>query len=413
MKSDLDQLMQVNQVDAIWVVGAAQHNPAMVYLTGGAHVTTADLIIRRGQKGVLFHGMMEREEAAKSGYDLVCYTKYPYKALLEQAAGDVLLAAALRMKMMCEDLNLTRGRVMLYGKTDVGRMFTVFSHLRTLLPELEIVGDGKEAVLNAATATKDADEIAHITNIGRITVETVERTRQFLMAHKAKNNHLVKADGSPLTIGAVRAQINLWLSELGAENPEGCIFAIGRDAGIPHSTGTDADLLELGKTIVFDIYPCEKGGGYFYDMTRTWSLGYATPEAKKLHQTVKDAYAQVTQTLKLGENAAVYQKRTCDIFEAQGHETINTNPQAESGYIHSLGHGVGLNIHEKPWFSREDDASNVLQKGTVFTIEPGLYYPEKGMGVRIEDTWYVDMDGTIKKFIEYTDELVLPIAEEK
>ena len=53
----------------LWVMGAGQHNPAMVYLTGGAHLTNADLVKKRGQTGVLFHGPMERDEAAKSGLE--------------------------------------------------------------------------------------------------------------------------------------------------------------------------------------------------------------------------------------------------------------------------------------------------------------------------------------------------------
>ncbi len=59
---------------------------------------------------------------------------------------------------------------------------------------------------------------------------------------------------------------------------------------MPHSAGNPDDLLRLGQTIVFDIYPCEAGGGYFYDFTRTWSLGYATPEAQELYDQVKAVY---------------------------------------------------------------------------------------------------------------------------
>ena len=92
---------------------------------------------------------------------------------------------------------------------------------------------------------------------------------------------LLKQDGTPLTIADVKSQISSWLVERGAVEVEGTIFAIGKDAGIPHSVGTPADELRLGQTIVFDIFPGEAGGGYFYDFTRTWSLGYATPEAKQ------------------------------------------------------------------------------------------------------------------------------------
>ena len=98
---------------------------------------------------------------------------------------------------------------------------------------------------------------------------------------------MVKPNGDPLTIRDVKQRINLWLSERGAENPEDTIFAIGRDAGVPHSSGNPMTSLRLGQTIVFDIYPCEAGGGYFYDFTRTWCLGYAPDE---VHCIIRDSF---------------------------------------------------------------------------------------------------------------------------
>jgi Xaa-Pro aminopeptidase len=68
-----------------------------------------------------------------------------------------------------------------------------------------------------------------------------------------------------------------------------------------------------------------------------------------------------------------------------------------------------LDVHEKPWFSYPDDPSNNLQAGSVFTIEPGLYYPEKGFGIRLEDTWYCDANGAFHKFADYPMDLVVPM----
>ncbi len=118
MKQDLDQLIIKQGADALWITGAAQHNPAMVYLTGGAHVTGADLFIRPGQKPVLCHGMMERDEAAKTGYELLSYAKFPMQAYLEQAHGDLLEASALRYADILKEIGLTEGKVVLYGRAD-------------------------------------------------------------------------------------------------------------------------------------------------------------------------------------------------------------------------------------------------------------------------------------------------------
>ena len=73
MKQDLDALMRKHDINYLWISGPAQHNPNMVYFTGDCHVTNADLFYIPGQTPILLHGMMEREEAAKTGYRLISY----------------------------------------------------------------------------------------------------------------------------------------------------------------------------------------------------------------------------------------------------------------------------------------------------------------------------------------------------
>jgi len=117
----------------------------------------------------------------------------------------------------------------------------------------------------------------------------------------------------------------------------------------------------------------------------------------------------VTSEILSGVNINTYQERTCDLFEAMGHATHRKDPQTTKGYVHRLSDGVGLKINEKPFCGRPKDDSQVWRTGSVFTVEPGLYYPEKGMGVRLEDTWDVNSAGKIEKFVEYPMDLVLPI----
>jgi len=410
MKSDIDQLMKANQITALLVVGSAQHNPDMVYLTGGGHITRADLIKKCGQPGVLFCGPMERDEAAATGLETISYNRYPMGPLMKEAGGDPIKAAALRYQHMFTDLGITAGRVLLYGKSDVGTFYSILTALQQLMPTLILAGDSESVVLPLAMATKDSVEIERIRRMGQITTQVVGKTAAFLSGHTARDGVLVKEDGGEeLTIGEVKAHINLWLAENGVENPEGTIFAIGGDAGVPHSVGNPADLMRLGQTIVFDIFPCEAEGGYYYDFTRTWCLGYAPAEAQQLYDQVLGVYRQVTRELEVNAPYADYQKRTCDIYESQGHPTIQSAPDTESGYVHSLGHGVGVRIHEKPWSGSTASATDILAPGSVFTIEPGLYYPERGMGVRLEDTWYVRPDGHIEVLAPYPMDLVLPV----
>ena len=111
-----------------------------------------------------------------------------------------------------------------------------------------------------ARATKSSDEIERIRQMGVITTAVVQKTLDLLTSHQVVDETLTKPDGQPLTIGDVKAQINLWLAEAGAENPESTIFAIGRDGAVPHSSGTPTDPIKLGQAIVYDIFPCEAGG---------------------------------------------------------------------------------------------------------------------------------------------------------
>lgn len=414
MKSDLDALMQAHQLDALLVLGSAENNPSMYYLTGGGHISGATLIKKRGEQAVLFCNDMERDEAAKTGLMVRSYNTYPWKDLLQEANGDEVLATALRLKRMFDDLGV-KGRVGLYGRTEIGGVFAMLLHLQRLAPQVELVGEAPlNSVFIRAMETKDENEVARIRRMGQITTEVVRLTAEYLTSRPVDEHEvLLREDGQPLTIGDVKQKINLWLAERGAVPAEGFIFAIGRDAGVPHSTGNPQDVLRLGRTIVFDIYPAEQGGGYFYDFTRTWSLGYATPEAQELYDQVLEAFQKVLENLDLNVPFRTYHKMVCEFFEAKGHPTLLNTTAPLEGYVHSLGHGVGLNIHERPFSGLQTGDDHRLLPGVVITIEPGLYYPDKEMGVRIEDTLWVRPDGKIEILAEYPYDFVLPMKNWK
>ena len=413
MKSDLDAIMQSRDMDAFIVFGNAENNPPMYYLTGGGHVSHATIVKKRGEEPVYFYNDMERDEAAKSGLKTVPFSKYDLGELLKKAEGDALLASAMRYRQMFEELALTSGRVGVYGHYDVGVVFGTLNHLQKLMPGIEFIGDAREdSIFLHAMETKDEKEVERIRTMGKVTTSVVNRTREYLTSCDVRDDEvLLKEDGTPLTVGDVHSKIRLWVSEHGAELPSGFIFAIGHDAGVPHSAGNPADLMRLGQTIVFDIYPAEAGGGYYYDFTRTWSLGYTTPEAQALFDQVKEIYDTLNDNFDLNVPFKDYNKMTCDYFESKGHQTpMNTRAPIE-GYVHSLGHGVGLNIHERPFSGLTAGDDQRLKPGVIITSEPGLYYPEKGMGFRIEDTLWVRPDGVMEKLVEYPYDFVLPMKK--
>jgi len=415
MKSDIDTLMGERNLDAILVLGNAENNPPMYYLTGGGHVSNAVLIKKRGEKPFLYCNDMERDEALKSGLEIKLYGKYPLQALMKEAGGDSGLMIALRLQHIFQDEGLTSGRVGIYGQVDISNTLATLTHLRELLPEIEFIGEpGMDSLFLHAMETKTEDEVARIREMGRRTTEVVRLTAEYLQSCDVRDDEvLLKEDGTPLLLGDVKSKINLWLAERSAVPSEGYIFALGSDAGVPHSQGNSDDLMRLGQTIVFDIYPQEPGGGYFFDFTRTWSLGYATPEAQELYDQVQEIYNQVVENMDMNAPFKEYQRMTSEYFESKGHKSPLNTPAPQEGYVHSLGHGVGINIHERPFSGFQVGDDHRLAPGVVITIEPGLYYPEQGMGFRIEDTYWVRPDGTFEKLAEYPYDFVLEMKKWK
>jgi len=415
MKSDIDALMQARNLDALLVLGAAEHNPPMYYFTGGGHISAAALVKKRGEAPVLFYNDMERDEAAKTGLQTKSLGAYSFQDLLKEAGGDLTLVGALRFQRILNDLGLTKGRMGIYGNVDFSSTFATVTRLQRLLPDLELVGEsGMDSVFIRAMETKDERDVERIRRMGRLTIEVVRLTAEYLTSREVRADEvLLKEDGSPLTVGDVQARIRLWVAERGAELPEGFIFSIGRDAGVPHSTGNPADLMRLGQTIIYDIYPAERGGGYFYDFTRTWSLGYASLEAQELYGQVQEIFDRLLENFDLNASFKDYQRMACEYFESKGHKSQLNTENPLDGYVHSLGHGVGLNIHERPFSGREADETHRLAPGVIITSEPGLYYPEKGMGFRIEDTLWVRPDGRIEILADYPYDFVLPMKKWK
>jgi Xaa-Pro aminopeptidase len=409
MKSDLDAIMQANDIDALLVMGPAQHNPAMVYMTGGGHLTNADLIKKRGEEAVLFHASMERDEALKTGLQTRSYTSYPYKEIYEQAGRDPVVAAAIRYQRMFSDLGLLEGKVVIYGKVELSTIFPVLMELQKRLPGITFQGDQQGKILGTAMLTKDEAEVERIRRMGQITTEVVGMVADYLTGSTVRDEVLYTPDGEAITIGHVKGLINLWLIERGAENPQGTIFAIGRDGGVPHSSGSANDVIRLGQPIVFDIFPCEAGGGYYFDFTRTWCLGYAPPQVQNIYDQVYTVFETVQKEMKPGTHFGTYQRLACEMFEEMGHPTVLNQPETEEGYVHSLGHGLGMRIHERPFSGATASPEDLLSPGTVVTVEPGLYYPERGMGVRLEDTVCVRPDGQIEVLVPYPLDLVLPM----
>lgn len=194
-------------------------------------------------------------------------------------------------------------------------------------------------------------------------------------------------DDVPLTTEDVRAMIERSLLSRGCEAPD-IIIACGRGSCDPHWKG-EGDLL-ADEPIVIDMVPRLKKERYYSDMTRTVARGEPDEELRNMYSAVLDSQTAAIKKIKAGVTGSEIHNLVCDKLEGRGYETARGKKgEFTEGFIHSTGHGVGLDIHEGPNLSEN---GKDLKAGCVVTVEPGLYYKKLG-GVRIEDVVVVTRNG--------------------
>ncbi len=406
MKSELDSLMAKRGLDALIIWIDEIYSPPLNYLTNGAHITQGVLVKKQGAAPVVYVSPMEVEEAAKSGLEV---NKYHGPELYElYKTMSTSRANAARWVQILTVCGVESGTVGIYGMGDFAYILGRIEELKAAQPAINFIGepDMNRGLFKEAYETKDADELLRMKSVAARTDQALEATWNYIASHHVQDGRVVDDAGSPLTIGAVKRFVRRTLLDYDLEDT-GMIFAQGRDAGFPHSRGEADTELRPGQSIVFDLFPQEIGGGYFHDVTRTWSLGYATPEVEAAYRQVMEAYDLSVELVRAGMPAKDVQIAVMDYFEANGHATLRSSPGTQEGYVHSLGHGLGLNIHEAPGMSHV--SSDTLRVGNVISIEPGLYYPDRGFGVRVEDTCYIGDDGQVTPLTGFRKDLVLPL----
>jgi Xaa-Pro aminopeptidase len=186
------------------------------------------------------------------------------------------------------------------------------------------------------------------------------------------------------------------------------IVACGLEAADPHCKGYGE--LKAGEPIVMDVFPRSLETLYFADMTRTVFKGEPGAAIKKMYEAVLKAQEDTIAMIRPGVDGSELDKKAREILDAAGFPTT-TNERPMRGFIHSLGHGVGLEIHETPSLSPRRD---VLREGNVVTNEPGLYYPIASGeipagGIRIEDMILITKEGyrNLTEFPKRLEEMII------
>ena len=388
MLSDLDRLMGARGIGALIVPMHEAIHPAFRWIARGAKVTRGYAIKTAGRDPLLVSYPMERDEAAASGLRTALVHDFGFDAIFRSAPSQVAAYAELFERILRAEG--ARGSIAFCGNLPF--------HLYHGVAEAMIArgwpihrADGED-IIQLARKRKEAWEVQAIASVGVRTEEVVDLVREVLRS------------GRRVRIGELKELVSFEIAKRGMIEDHETILSQGVDAAVPHSRGDRNAYVDPSSPIVLDIFPSDRHSGYFFDLTRTFCVGRVPDDLARIHRDVHDAFLLASDRMRPETPASMYQQLVCDFFEAKGYATTRQNPATLHGYVHSLGHGVGLEVHEKPSFSLMPSNHDVIEEGDIVTIEPGLYFPERAIGVRIEDTFVVH-DGGVETLCRSSREL--------
>jgi len=212
---------------------------------------------------------------------------------------------------------------------------------------------------------------------------------ELLRSADRRNGRLV-LDGDSLTCERIKLEVERAFGEHGAAADE-FIVSHGAQTAVGHDGGSGP--IASDDIVLFDLFPRDRESACFSDFTRTFSVGPPSEELKEFHRLAKQALELAIAAVRPGVKGSDIHRQVCDFFHEYGYKTQLHKEEGEvlqDGYFHATGHGVGLEVHERPGVGRVE--SEPLVAGDVIALEPGLYRHGFG-GVRLEDLLLVTEDG--------------------
>jgi Xaa-Pro aminopeptidase len=347
-----------------YVAYGSSQDADMRYLTRFSTTDPIVYIRKPGEKGTVVVSQMEYERAEREATAAVI--SRAQAGLFEILKGEQDRWRALARMIA----GLVQGKVLIPPQFPYA--------LGRELSELVAVEVDREA-LARMRAAKSPWEIGRISAVQAATEEAMDRGIQVIRKARVKGG-LLYMGAVPLTSGMVRAAMHQVLQKRGCI-PTDTIVSCGEESALPHLRGEGA--LKADEPIVIDIFPRDEQTGYYSDMSRTVCSGEPSPDVLEMYQAVRDAQDLAAETIRPGVTGEEVYRAVVGFFEETGYGT------GSSGFVHNLGHGVGLEVHEAPSLG---PSGEVLLPGNVVTNEPGLYMPGIG-GVRLENIGVIGPGG--------------------
>ena len=251
----------------------------------------------------------------------------------------------------------------------------------------------------------DANNV--IKNTLHIAESGMQKAVDLLSESTINNENTLSLNGEILTSETIKIAIGIEILK-GGGIAENTIVACGKDSSEPHNSG--AGPIYANKPIVIDIFPrimepsnSTLPSGYWGDISRTFVKGKAPQIVKNAYHAVKLARDGAENYAKAGISPSDIHKFAQKVLDDCDFKTEKIN-NINLGFFHGLGHGVGLEIHEKPNVSLKN--STPLKENEIITIEPGLYYPQWG-GIRLENMVKIEKNGR-KILTKFPDNLEIP-----
>jgi Xaa-Pro aminopeptidase len=255
---------------------------------------------------------------------------------------------------------------------------------------VELEADGN--LFSERRRHKTDAEMAGISRAAAVAVDAMGEAAAVLREAAIDGDRLLLA-GEPLTAETTRARIREVCARAQAPAPADIIVrALGPDAPIGHDPGEGP--LPSHTPIEVDLWPCDERSGCWADMSRTFVRGEVSDAVAELHRLVLDAHERACAAVRPGVVASELHAIASEVFEAAGHPTKRTTRAGETlreGFYYSLGHGVGLEVHEEPLIGLGVAAE--LRAGDVIALEPGTVRRGVG-GSGVEDLLVVTDDGS-------------------